>query len=223
MRTPGLARPAIALALLAASNAWGQTAQPAPKAGPQPAPQQSAPAGFREEFLLKFDGSMEKVIALAEALPAEKYAWRPTPDVMPLARVYAHIARFNYEYPSRDMGIAAPAGILSDTLERVTEKAQVVALLRRSADHVRQAVRRMPEAELGRMTSHYGRQVPKWAVMFTMIAHMNDHMGQSIAYARTAGVVPPRCDGKRGRAGFCFRRYACAASRSAGLCSWRPR
>lgn len=171
--------------MLAALTALSLVAPSAPA-------QQAAPAGFREEFLLKFDDSMGKVIALAEALPAERYGgWRPTPEVMPLAQVFVHIARFNYEYPSRDMGIAAPAGIRSDTLERVSEKAQVVALLRRSAEHVRTVVRRMPEAQLGRPTSHYGRQVPQWAVLFTMIAHMNDHMGQTIAYARTAGVVPP--------------------------------
>ena len=89
------------------------------------------------------------------------------------------------------MGIAAPAGIDRDTLEQVAEKAQVVALLRRSAEHVRQAVRRMPEAQLGEMTTLYDRRVPQWAVLLQLIAHMDDHMGQSIAYARASGVVPP--------------------------------
>jgi uncharacterized damage-inducible protein DinB len=28
-------------------------------------------------------------------------------------------------------------------------------------------------------------------VLLQLLAHMNDHMGQSIAYARAAGVVPP--------------------------------
>lgn len=152
---------------------------------------QDTPTGFRGEFLHQFDQSMAKVIALAEAVPADAYARRPVPAVMPLARTFAHIARFNYEYPARDMGISAPAGIDPDTLERVADKRQVVALLRRSADHVRQVVRRMPEAQLGRLTTHYGRRVPQWAVLFQLIAHMDDHLGQSIAYARVVGVVPP--------------------------------
>lgn len=152
---------------------------------------QAAPAGFRGEFLQQFDGSMEKVIALAEAVPAEKYARPAVPSAMPLGRIFAHIASYNYEYPARAMGIAPPAGIDRDTLERVAEKAQVVALLRRSADHVRQSVRRMPEAQLARTTTLYGREVPQWAVLLQLLAHMNDHMGQSIAYARASGVVPP--------------------------------
>jgi uncharacterized damage-inducible protein DinB len=89
------------------------------------------------------------------------------------------------------MGIAPAAGIDPDTLERVVDKEQVVALLRLSSEHVRQAVRRMPEDQLAQPTMLYGRQVPQWSVLLQLVAHMNDHMGQSIAYARAAGVVPP--------------------------------
>jgi uncharacterized damage-inducible protein DinB len=152
---------------------------------------QDTPPGFRAEFLHQFDQSMAKVVALAEAVPAEIYPRRPVPAVMPLARTFAHIARFNYEYPARDMGIPTPAGIDPDTLERVAEKRSVVALLRRSADHVRQVVRRMPESQLGQVTTLYGRRVPQWAVLLQLLAHMDDHLGQSIAYARVSGVVPP--------------------------------
>lgn len=152
---------------------------------------QDTPAGFRNEFLHQFDISMAKVVALAEALPAEKYAWSPRPGVMPLARLYAHIARFNYHYPARAMGVAPPSGVDPDTLESVAEKRQVVLLLRRSAEHVRQVVSRMPDAQLSRTTTLYDRRVQQWAVLVQLLAHMNDHMGQSIAYARMAGVVPP--------------------------------
>jgi uncharacterized damage-inducible protein DinB len=152
---------------------------------------QSTPSGFRAEFLHQFDASMARVVALAEAVPAETYARRAVPAVQPIGQIFAHIAHYNYEYPARAMGIAPPPGIDRDTLERVAEKAQVVALLRRSADHVRTVVRGMPEAQLERPTTLYGRRVPQWAVLFQLIAHMDDHLGQSIAYGRVLGVVPP--------------------------------
>ncbi|HEU4747760.1 MAG TPA: DinB family protein [Gemmatimonadaceae bacterium] len=152
---------------------------------------QGTPPGFRGEFLHQFDQSMAKVIALAEAVPAETYARRPLPAVMPMARMFAHIATYNYEYPSRAMGISTPAGIDRDTLERVAAKPAVVALLRNSAEHVRRVVRQMPEAQLAQMTTLYGRRVPQWAVLLQLIAHMDDHLGQSIAYGRVVGVVPP--------------------------------
>jgi uncharacterized damage-inducible protein DinB len=157
----------------------------------RPAPAQDPPPGFRTEFLHQFDQSMWRVIALAEAVPAPIYARRPVPAVVPLGQTFAHIAHYNYEYPARAMGIFPPAGIDRDTLDRVRDKAAVVALLRRSVEHVRQSVRQMPDEQLTRMTTLYGRRVPQWAVLFQLLAHLNDHLGQTIAYARASGVVPP--------------------------------
>jgi uncharacterized damage-inducible protein DinB len=149
------------------------------------------PANFREEFLLQFDASASKFEALAAAMPVDKFTWSPGPGVMPVARVYAHVARYNYGYPSQNMGVAAPPGIGLDTLERMTDKAQVVALLKSSAEYVRQAVRQMPDSQLARPTQLYGRTTPQWSVLLQLVAHMNEHLGQSIAYARMNGVVPP--------------------------------
>ena len=180
------AAPAVAAVLVI-----GATVARAQEAPPNAAPPQGAPPGFRGEFLHQFDDAMARAVALAEAVPAAAYGRRPIPAVMPLAQAFAHMARFNYEYPARAMGIAPPAGVDRDTLERAAEKAQVVALLRRSAEHVRQAVRQMPDAQLGETTTLYGRRVPQWAVLFHLIAHLDGHLGQAIAYARVSGVVPP--------------------------------
>jgi uncharacterized damage-inducible protein DinB len=73
----------------------------------------------------------------------------------------------------------------------MTDKAQVVALLKSSAAYVRQSVRQMSDEQLARPTQLYGRSVPQWSVLLQLVAHMNEHLGQSIAYARMNGVVPP--------------------------------
>lgn len=148
-------------------------------------------AAFGPEFLGQFNSSMSKFIALAEAMPADKYAWSPGPGVMSVAKVYAHVAHYNYRYPSQNMAVALPTAVRLDTLEAVATKAQVVALLRQSADYVRAAVNQMPEAQLAAQTRLYGRDVQRWAVLFQLLAHMNEHLGQSIAYARMNGIVPP--------------------------------
>ena len=115
----------------------------------------------------------------------------PAASVMSVAKVYAHVAHYNYLYPSTAMQIALPAGIRLDTLESVAAKAAVVALLKRSGEHVKQAVELMPESQLAFQTQLYGRNVQQWAVLLQLLAHMNEHLGQSIAYARMNGVVPP--------------------------------
>ena len=152
----------------------------------------SFPSAFRSEFMGQFDVSMRKFIALAKAMPAERYDWKPGPGVMPVALVYAHVAHYNYNYPTGNMGVAVPAGIALDTLEqKVTKKEDVVALLERSAEFVRTNVGKMSDEQLTKTTKLYGRDVPQWAVLVQLLAHMNEHLGQSIAYARSNNVVPP--------------------------------
>jgi uncharacterized damage-inducible protein DinB len=156
-----------------------------------PATAQSAPAGFRDEFLGQFNSSMSKFIALAQAMPEERYGWSPGEGVMPVARVYAHVARYNYYYPATALGVPAPGGRDADAVEQTAAKAEVVALLQQSAEHVQQTVRGMTDEQLATPTRLYGRDVPQWAVLLQLLAHMNEHLGQSIAYARMNGVVPP--------------------------------
>lgn len=148
-------------------------------------------AALRRELMNHFNTSIGKFIALAEAMPAESYGWRPEKDAMPVAQVYAHVARYNYYYPASSMGVTSPADIKLDTVESMRDKAQLVQLLRRSAEHVRRAVADMPVSQLEKTTKLYGREVPQWAVLMQLVAHMNEHLGQSIAYARSNNVVPP--------------------------------
>ena len=148
-------------------------------------------SAIRAEMLMHFNSSISKVIALAEAMPADKYDWKPEKDAMAVGQVYGHIARYNYGYPETAMGVSTPAGLKLDTLEAMRDKAQLVPLLKQSAAHVRRTITEMPAAQLEANTQLYLRTVPQWAVLMQLVAHMNEHLGQSIAYARSNGVVPP--------------------------------
>ena len=151
---------------------------------------QSAPPDFRSEFRGQFGASARKLVALAEAMPAESYAWRPAEGVASVGEVYMHIARYNYMYPDQNLGIDAPLAY-ADFEQDITEKAGAVEMLAASMDHVRTVVAGMSDADLEAPTRLYGRDVAKWAVLLQLVAHMNEHLGLSIAYARVNGVVPP--------------------------------
>lgn len=157
-----------------------------------PARAQTAPStapGFVSEVMLQFNTSMEKFIALAEAMPAEKYGWSPGSGTMTVAKVYGHVARYNYLYPATSLGAKAPDGRDAGAAEDITDKGQLVARLRESRDHVRQVVAGLQDP--AQATRQYGRAVPQWSVLLQLVAHMNEHLGQSIAYARMNGIVPP--------------------------------
>ena len=156
-------------------------------AAAQPAP--NTPPGFVSEVMLQFEASMEKFVALAEAMPADKFSWSPGPGVMTVAKVYGHVARYNYLYPATSLGAPAREGRDADGAEDLGEKAALVARLKESREHVRQVVKGLQDP--GRATKQYGRAGPQWSVLLQLVAHMNEHLGQSVAYARMNGVVPP--------------------------------
>jgi uncharacterized damage-inducible protein DinB len=152
---------------------------------------QSSPLDYRDEFADHFERSSRKLVMLSKAIPEDLYTWSPGEGVMSIARVYAHIARYNYLYLEESLGVDAPPGVDWQNFESITDKATVVRLLEQSIEHVRASVKGMGEAELTGPTMLYGRSVAGWAVLFQLLAHMNEHVGQSVAYARMNDVVPP--------------------------------
>ncbi len=150
------------------------------------------PASFRQTWLAEFEASARKVVALAEAMPAETYSWQPMEGVATVAGAYMHIARYNYMLPHRNMGVEPPEGVDYATFEEAfTTKDEVLEVLRASMDHVRSVVGGMSDADMSARVNLYGREVAKWGVLFRLVAHMNEHLGQQIAYARSNRVVPP--------------------------------
>jgi len=154
---------------------------------------QSSPPDFLVEFGEHFDTSAEKVVALARAMPEESYTWSPMEGVASVVRVYMHIARYNYYYPDIALGVRSPMGAAEyDSWEvGVVEKEKAIAILAESMEHVRRVVASMSSKDLEVKTRLYDREIGQWAVLLQLVAHMNEHLGQSIAYARTNHVVPP--------------------------------
>jgi uncharacterized damage-inducible protein DinB len=152
---------------------------------------QSAPKDYRDEFLGHFARSSGKISALAEAVPENLYEWSPMEGVMHVSQVYMHLARYNFMYLEDQLGIPVPDGIDMENLETITDKARVMELFDRSVEHVQEFVKGMTEEDLTASTILYGREVPGWAVLFQLLSHMNEHVGQSVAYARMNGIIPP--------------------------------
>ena len=75
--------------------------------------------------------------------------------------------------------------------DEVADKERAIAILTESMEHVRRVAASMSSKDLGVKTRLYDRDIGQWAVLLQLVAHMNEHPGQSIAYARTNHVVPP--------------------------------
>ncbi|MBB5338045.1 DinB family protein [Tunturiibacter gelidoferens] len=132
-----------------------------------------------------------QLVALAEATPADKFAWRPAPGVRSTSEVYMHIALANF-YLLSVTGPAMPPDIKSEDMEKtVTSKADVIAFLKRSLDAVKTARAQLKPGDLQRKVMIMKKEATVDGMYLRILVHDNEHMGQLIAYARMTGVVPP--------------------------------
>lgn len=145
-------------------------------------------ADVKTEFLDEIAALEKKYTALAEAFPAEKFAWRPGEGVRSVSEVFMHVTGANYMLP-RMAGLNPPAGIDRGMEKSVTAKADVIAHLRKGFEHVRGAAQAAAEPE--KTIKLFGREVSQRYFLSFLAHHMHEHLGQLIAYARTNNVTPP--------------------------------
>jgi uncharacterized damage-inducible protein DinB len=147
--------------------------------------------GYRSEVLAEVMIQENKFVRLAEAIPAEKFNWRPAPDVRSFAEVFLHVSAANYNLYNL-VGTPPPSTLDLKSLEKsTTDKAKVIATLKASFDHARKAITDMPDANLDKSLDWFGGKNTQRGILLFIVRHAAEHLGQSIAYARFAGIVPP--------------------------------
>jgi uncharacterized damage-inducible protein DinB len=149
-----------------------------------------APEGIWEGYDGEWRHVSQQLIALAEATPAEKFAWRPAAGVRSTSEVYMHIALANF-YLLSVTGPKMPAGLKEDSEKTVTSKAEVIDWLKRSLEAVKEAHLAEKPNDLERKVHIADRDATVDGMYLRIIVHANEHMGQLVAYARMTGVVPP--------------------------------
>ncbi len=163
---------------------------------------------FRGEYLAEFRIAEGQLTALADAFTPEQYDWRPSPAARAVSAVLVHIAGGNFllldlagvPVPEDLYGSIAARGMervqeiirVDDALEReVRAKPEVAALLRRALAAAREAFSAATTAQLEMPSRFFAEQTTVRRIYMRMLAHMHEHMGQMIAYARAAGVTVP--------------------------------
>ena len=103
-----------------------------------------------------------------------------------------HVAGGNLGIPRMAGVQRAPSMTLARDAEKtMTDKAQVVAALRASFAHVKQAVMDVPDDQMDTAVDLFGQPSTRRGVLVLLATHNHEHLGQAIAYARSIGVVPP--------------------------------
>ena len=150
---------------------------------------------FCQEYLGQIDFVRGRITQLAEAVPQEKYNWRPAEGVRSVSEVYRHTALANYNL-LKSSGFELPEGIdlgkdREAWVKATTNKEEIIASLNQSFDDVSDMVKKVSEDDLNKMLKVFGMEMSMRNFMITLLNHMHEHLGQSIAYARMNGIVPP--------------------------------
>ena len=138
----------------------------------------------------EYDHAARQLLMLAEAIPADKFSWRPAKGVRSTSEVFLNVA-FNNYWLLDQAGGKIPDNtpdIPADFEKKVTAKADVVRWLKNSFEAVRQAY---PHTDRQKRVKFLGRDTTSDAVFLRILVHNHEHMGQAIAYARMMGVAPP--------------------------------
>jgi uncharacterized damage-inducible protein DinB len=159
---------------------------------PADKPVTTAVAGARGEFLDEVAYYEQRFMRLAEAIPPDKYSWRPAEGVRSVGEVYMHVVSANYAF-ARMLGTPFPAGLDPKTImASAGDKAKVVQALKDSFAHMRQAILAIKDSDLENPQKlPGGRQTTVRGSFIFIAGHYGEHLGQSIAYARQIGIVPP--------------------------------
>lgn len=156
-------------------------------------------AGVMGELIQDVTVVEGKIMGLANAMPQSAYDWRPGPGVRSGGEVLAHLAGDNYFLPAL-IGTPAPPDTAIDGANGKTvaifearrrTREEIVAELARSFAFLKQAMAQTPDAALDTPAKHSPRKRPTRAVWISTVAHLHEHLGQLIAYARSNGITPP--------------------------------
>jgi len=158
--------------------------------GVHPLRAQSAPEGLWQGYDGEWRHVSSQLIALAEATPEGKFAWRPAPGVRSTSEVYMHVVMANF-YLLSVTGPKMPVDLKEGMDKSVTSKAEVISWLKRSLDAVKQAHLALTPKDFDRKVHIMDRDASVDGMYLRIIVHANEHMGQLVAYARMTGVVPP--------------------------------
>ena len=137
----------------------------------------------------------DKFLSLAEAFPEDMWDWAPMEGTRSVRDVMVLMVAEGHIFPP--LWGAAPATGAADAfgaeIGRVSpmSKADVIEEMEGALDYMVEAVRSLTAADRGADASWFGQETNGAGVVTKALADMHEHLGQSIAYARSNQIVPP--------------------------------
>src|SRR5579864_9234076 len=134
-------------------------------------------------------GRQKNTVAAVEAMPADKFSYKPTADQMTFGHLVTHMVESNYLLCGRATAVSAPK---VEGVKDTDPKDKLVTALKASFDFCSEALGKMDDSKLGEMTEGFGgKQVTRAWFSLVVASAWADHYGAAAMYLRANGLLPP--------------------------------
>jgi len=134
-------------------------------------------------------GRQKNTVAAVEAMPADKFNYKPSADQMTFGHLVAHMVEANNVLCSKVAAVPAPK---AEELKDTDSKDKLVAALKASFDFCSDALGKMDDSRLGETTEGFGgKQVTRAYLSLGLAGGWADHYAEAAMYLRLNGVLPP--------------------------------
>jgi DinB superfamily len=158
---------------------------------PVPADDSTPSYDMKAQSLADLQIVQKKFVDLANAVPTDKFNWRPSPDSRSFAEVFMHVAGERYQILAL-MGATVPSGFDAKAFEKTTtDRAKIVDELNQTWGFAQKTINSMSNGDFAKLLPKLGPQANAGDVVYILVADAHEHLGQLIAYARVNGIVPP--------------------------------
>jgi len=168
---------------------------PSPTAKTPAAAQAPAKDPVASSLRLMLQRSQNNTVGAIEAMPADKFSYKPTPDQMTFAHLAAHIAGFNNSFCAKAADVPAPK---VDESKETDSRDQLVAAVKASYSFCNDALSKMDDSKFGDSIELFaGRQAPRAMAALILPSGWADHYAAAAMYLRLNGIVPPSAQPKK--------------------------
>ena len=137
----------------------------------------------------------KNILAAIDAMPADKFGYKPTPDQITFGHLVVHIIESNNGLCAKAADVPAPK---VDELKDTDAKDKLVAAAKASFDFCSDAIGKMSDAKLGDTIPLFGTtQGPRSMAAFFMVGGWADHYAAAAMYLRLNGITPPSAQPKK--------------------------
>jgi uncharacterized damage-inducible protein DinB len=147
---------------------------------------------FLDSFQKHWNTAKGLALAVADAMPAESYDFKPSPPEMSFGEQMIHIADANYFYCAFMTDAKSPYP--EPAKDAKIEKAGAMKDLGASFDYCSKVFAGLDEAKLAQSHAAGKRTLSTLDAMLGVMVHMAHHRGQAEVYLRVKGIAPPKYD-----------------------------